>query len=74
MTPRLVLALLRRGGIALLAAVAIGWWAYHLDTVTRAERVEAEHGFRDERAQDRREWTDAFKEMAKACHLGVAPR
>lgn len=67
MDTKVLFELLKRGGVGLAAAVALGWWAWHLDTVTRAERAAAEVSFRDERDKDRKAWTEAMRSLASAC-------
>lgn len=62
-----VLALVRQGGISLLAAVSLGWFVVHIDTVTRAERSAAEVSFREERQASHKAFTDALKDVAEAC-------
>lgn len=72
MTPGLVMALLKRGGLALLMVVALGWWAAHLDEVTRAERRALEVDFKAERKDDREAFERALRAVAERAAASCA--
>jgi hypothetical protein len=65
--PKALLELIKKTGVPVAAAIAAGWWAWHVDGVTRVERAAAEQAFRTER----REQLEVFRSQMQGFALEV---